>query len=270
MPKRSFLDYIHRFKDNLFFHAVHLTKKVKRFKYRKRHRYIGEKMKVKSIVLGLFLVSSALVAGFGADNLVAGVDEVVISPPAGSTFTFHVKASGDKAATVSLWQEPGEHDEVHMYVGVIKNVMGKTKDKTVEGSESYDCIKWEITHPDKPDFYANFCYAIENNVLYYYLEEQSSGELKYYVNPLKMISSPLKVGDKYSGNTSFYTNVPDTGVFLAKRYESPDVKRDSIKVDVSIDKKETSLLELKLLSATRSPRYSNHTPEVSLRRQLEP
>ena len=209
-------------------------------------------MKVKSIVLGLFLVSSALVAGFGADNLAAGADnlaagadnlaagadEGVISPPAGSTFTFHVKNSGDKAATVSLWQEPGEHDEVHTYVGVVKNVMGKTKDKTIEGSEPYDCIKWAITRPDKPDFYANFCYAIENNVLYYYLEEQSSGELKYYVNPLKMISSPLKVGDKYSGNTSFYTNVPDTGVFLAKRYESPDVKRDSIKVDVSIDKKE--------------------------------
>jgi hypothetical protein len=185
-------------------------------------------------VVGLVVM---LVLGLGSWQT-AG--EETMLPPVGSTFTFNVKTTGDKGATASLWQDPGEgeHLETHQYMGEVEGIKGKTRSGVIEDSKSHDCVWWKVTRPDKAGFYANFYYATEDNVLYYCLEEQSSGELKYYPNPLTMLSFPLAVGDKHQSNTTFYTNVPDTGISLARSYESPSTTKDTIKVTVTVDGRE--------------------------------
>lgn len=158
-------------------------------------------------------------------------------PPVNSEFTFNVKSSGDKAATISLWEEPGEREEIHQFMGIREGVKGKTKEGVVEDSEPRKCAWWRTTVPSNPNFYADFNYALKDNVLYYYREEQSTGEAKYYLDCLKALSFPITAADSWTDETTFYTYLPDTGVFLARTYESKDLTSDFITVKVTVDKK---------------------------------
>jgi hypothetical protein len=173
------------------------------------------------------------------EEIIIKPGEVEYLPSVNSKFTFHVKSSGDKAATVSLWEELGERDENHQYMGVREQVKGKTKEGVIEDSEPRICAWWRTTVPSNPNFYADFNYALEDNVLYYNREEQSTGEVKYYINCLKALSFPITTGDGWTDETIFYTYLPDTGVFLARTYESKDLTSDSITAKVTVDKKES-------------------------------
>ncbi|HIH98637.1 MAG TPA: hypothetical protein HA346_06555 [Thermoplasmata archaeon] len=160
-------------------------------------------------------------------------------PPVNSKFTFRATSSGDKAATISLWEKPGERNEIHQYRGVRDEVKGKTREGEISDSLPRACALWRTTTPSDPDFHANFCYALGDSAMFYYLEEQSSGELKYYTDCLKALSFPLAIGDIWTEETFFYTYVPETGVPLAPKYKSRDLTSDSITVEVSVDGKET-------------------------------
>ncbi|HIH97590.1 MAG TPA: hypothetical protein HA346_01065 [Thermoplasmata archaeon] len=159
-------------------------------------------------------------------------------PPVNTKFTFHVKSSGDKVAITSLWEKPGERDEIHQFMGIKEGVKGKTKSRVIEDSEPRTCAWWRTTVPSDQDYYADFNYALKNNGLYIYREEESTGGLRYYINCLKAVSFPITAGDGWADKTTFYTYIPDTGVSLSPTYESKGLTSDSIKVKVTVDKKE--------------------------------
>jgi len=159
-------------------------------------------------------------------------------PSVNSTFTFHVTSVGDKTATLSLWKLPGESIEIHQYKGVVENVKGATKEKVIESAEPMTCALWRVTDPSDPNFYGDYYYAIKGNTLSYFLEKQSTGEINWYQTPLKAVSFPLKVGDSWQGKCDFYTNMPNTGDFLAPTYESKDLTSDSMEIRGTVEKEE--------------------------------
>lgn len=200
----------------------------------RRDEIMRKRPGLRFMALGTFL-AVASVAG-----VVKGQDSGnILAPPEGSTFTFQVSVTGDKPATMSLWQEPGERQEVHTFKGLVKGIKGRVGPKTLEDSKPYDCLNWEITRPKDPAFKCEYLYAIVDSTLCCYLERQTSGEEKYYVKPLPLVKFPLNPGESCSNTTTFYLKLPDTGITLAKSYESKGTQKDTIEAEVTIGPKET-------------------------------
>lgn len=191
-------------------------------------------MRSKTFFLMLVVYFFGFVALVKGNEVVNSTLGSIKAPPIESSFTFKVSVEGDKPATLSLWQTPGEHVEMHTFKGIVTGVKGKVKDEVIEASKPYNCLKWVITHPNDPLFRCDYYYAIKDGGLCCYLEEQTSGERKYYVTPLKLFPFPLKPGDASSSYTNFYLKLPDTGVLLAKSYESRSLTSDTIKAQVQI------------------------------------
>jgi len=158
----------------------------------------------------------------------------VTLPPAGSTFTFSVKATGDKSAVTGSMQKIGEYTEIYKCDGIVEGVKGRTKDREIEDSQPRDCVKWVVTRPDEPGYKREIYYAIVGNSLCYYLETESSGATKYYSEAPKKVSFPLKVTESFVTNTTFYVYVPDTGVFLSPKYESGGINNDKMRIEVIV------------------------------------
>jgi hypothetical protein len=183
--------------------------------------------------LGAFLALACFIGPAKSQELGA-----IQAPPKGSSFTFEVKATGDKAATMSLWQAPGEGLEVHTLKGLVRNVKGRVGSQTLEQATPYNCLAWEITRPNDPKFRGEYLYAIVDNALCCYLERQSSGEEKYYVKPLVLFRFPLRPENSFKNNTTFYLHLPDTGITLAKSYTSKGATTDTIEAEVTVGQKE--------------------------------
>jgi hypothetical protein len=182
------------------------------------------------------------------------------APPKGSSFTFEVKATGYKAATMSLWQAPGEGLEVHTLKGLIRNVKGRSGSQTLEQAPPYNCLDWEITKPNDPKFRGEYLYAIVDNALCCYLERQSSGEEKYYVKPLVLFRFPLRPENSFKNNTTFYLHLPDTGITLAKSYTSKGATTDTIEAEVLVGQQERIATKAGTFPATKvTVKFRSHT-----------
>jgi hypothetical protein len=155
----------------------------------------------------------------------------VLLPPKGSSFTYKVVVEGKKAATMTLWEEPGTRLETHTFLGIVKGFRPQ-----IEGlSESLpvrDCIHWMVTRPGQKDYRADFYYALESSSIRLYFEQTSDGGMAFYEDPLPVLVFPFKAGKTFSGNSAFYLRMPDTGMTLMHEYRSKDLKSDTIEGSV--------------------------------------
>lgn len=174
--------------------------------------------------------------GFTGPALAEG--EVMV-PPKGSAFTYRVVVKGQKAATATLWEEPGVRLETHTYLGVIKGFVPKEK-----GLPSHlpprDCLHFRVTRPGQKNYAADFYYEVGDSRIRLYFEKTSEGGLALYKDPLPVMGFPFKVGEVLSGKSVVYLRIPDTGISLMRSYRSKDFENDTIEATITVEGRETA------------------------------
>lgn len=175
--------------------------------------------------------------GLGVYGVALSQDGVMV-PPKGSTFTYRVMAKGQKAATVTLWQEPGDRLETHTYLGVIKGFVPK-----IEGLQTplppRNCLHFQVTRPSQKGYTADFYYELKGSSIRLYLEKTSVGGLALYKDPLPVMEFPFEAGKVLVGKSMFYLKIPDTGIMLMRRYRSKDFKSDTLEAKITVQGRET-------------------------------
>lgn len=157
----------------------------------------------------------------------------VLLPPKGSLFTYNVLVEGKKAATITLWEEPGKRFETHTFLGIVKGWKPQIDGLSLD-IPPVDCIHWRVTRPAQKDYRADFYYALGESSIRLYFEQTSEGGMAFYPDPLPVLEFPFKAEKAFFGKSAFYLRMPDTGIALMHEYRSKDLESDTIEASVKM------------------------------------
>ncbi|MDY6820398.1 MAG: hypothetical protein SVN78_02115 [Deferribacterota bacterium] len=165
--------------------------------------------------------------------------------PEGSTFTFQVTAKGDNGGRTPILEpmDVDNYTETHTVKGIVSIYPKGKEGKELTDYEKYNASHIQITRPKVYDVVTNWYYAIVDNSLALYYQENSKGDREAYFHPEQFIfvHFPLEKGWSFKSKdeTPFYLNLTETGISLASSYESKNYKKDNGVIETKIEAKKT-------------------------------
>ena len=165
--------------------------------------------------------------------------------PKGSTFTFQVKAEGDNGGRTPLLEpmDVNSYEEVHISKGIESIYPRGKKGEQLTNYGKHDVIHIQIARPKVNDIISDWYYAIVDNSLSLYYQENSQGDKQAFFYPEQFITVqfPLKVGYifKSEKKTPFYLNLVKTGISFAPSYESRNYEHDKGTIETKVEAKKT-------------------------------